>query len=211
VELSELISDTHITRLLKVVEQLKQQAKLIDNINAKNKAHKMIENNSLFSIGLFSCDSDCFYPYTDELELKIHSLSRLIKAKKIELSALALEKIEQQITALLTALNANNTMHEEAKIRLDVKITSIKARQYKKAVQSVIKSSQELYQKLSQHHEFERRLLNMLNEKEQQRSSCKSSQRQEVSQEVLTLHQRLGRCRKAISLIERDIEFAEKR
>jgi|TARA_B110000238_G_C16032682_1_gene398232 primosomal replication protein N'' len=206
-----VINEAQISRLLKVVEQLKQQANLTDKINSQNKAHTMIENNTLFSPSLFSTDSDCFRPYTDELELKVKSLSRLIEAKRLELSALALTKIEQQIQALFIALNANNTMHAEAKIRLEAKITSIKAREYKKAVQSVIQSSQELHQKLSQHHEYERRLLNMLNEKEYELSKCANSQRQATSQEVLTLHQRLGRCRKAISLIERDIEFTEKR
>ncbi len=206
-----MIAHPHVIRLLKIVEQLKQQAKQTDKINSKNKAHRMLENNSLFSLSLFSADSDCFQPYVDELENKVNSLSRLIKAKHSELSVLALEKIELQIQALITALNANKTMHDGAKVRLDAKITSIKARQYKKAVQSVIQSSQELYQKLSQHHEFERRLLNMLTEKEQQLSMCSATLRQETSQQVLTLHQRLGRCRKAISLIERDIEFSEKR
>jgi primosomal replication protein N'' len=206
-----VIDQTQLTRLLKVVEQLKHQANLTDKINAQNKAHKIIENNSLFSPSLFTTDSDCFRPYTDELEVKVKSLSRLINAKRLELSALALTKIEQQIQALFTALNANTTMHAEAKIRLDTKITSIKARQYKKAVQSVIQSSQELHQKLSQHHEFERRLLNMLTEKEHELSKCNNNHRQDISQQVLTLHQRLGRCRKAISLLERDIEFSEKR
>ena len=206
-----VVDEAQLTRLFKVVAQLKQQANLTDKINAQNKAHNIIENDTLFSPSLFSTDSDCFSPYTDELEIKVKSLSRLIKAKRLALSALALTKIEQQIQALLTALNANKTMHTEAKIRLDAKITSIKAREYKKAVQSVIQSSQELHQKLSQHHEFERRLLEMLNEKEYQLSKCGNSQRQATSQEVLALHQRLGRCRKAISLIERDIEFIEKR
>ena len=205
------MDETQLIRLLKVVEQLKEQANFTDKINTQNKAHRIIENNALFSPSLFSTDSDCFRPYTDELEVKVKSLSRLIKAERLELSALALTKIEQQIQALFIALNANKTMHTEAKIRLDAKITSIKARQYKSAVQSVIQSSQELHQKLSQHHEFERRLLNMLTEKELELSKCNNDKRQEISQEVLALHQRLGRCRKAISLIERDIAFTEKR
>jgi primosomal replication protein N'' len=51
----------------------------------------------------------------------------------------------------------------------------------------------------------------MLTEKELELSKCNNDKRQEISQEVLALHQRLGRCRKAISLIERDIAFTEKR
>ena len=206
-----MIDENQLTRLLNVVEQLKHQAAVTDKINSQNKAHGMIENNALFSPSLFTTNSDCFGPYTDELAIKVNSLSRLIKAERFELSARALEKIEQQIQALITALNANKTMHTDAKIRLDVKVTAIKAQQYKKAVAAVIQTSQELYQKLSQHHEFERRLLTMLTEKEDELSKCNADHRQQISQQVLTLHQRLGRCRKAISLIDRDIEFAEKR
>jgi len=206
-----MINESNITRLLNIVQQIKQQARSTDANNAKHKAHKLIENNPLFSISLFSTDSDCFQPYVNEIEKKIHSLSRLVQTKHSELATMALEKIELQIQAIMTALNANKTMHDDAQAHLEAKISSIKARQYKKAVQNVIQTSQELYQKLSQHHEFERRLINMLSEKEFLLSNCKDNQRQEHSQQVLTLHQRLGRCRKAISLIERDIEFSEKR
>jgi len=206
-----MIDESNINRLLTIVQQIRQQAKSTDANNAKHKAHKLIENNPLFSISLFSTDSDCFQSYVDEVEKKIHSLSRLVHAEHNELAAMALEKIELQIQAIMTALNANKTMHDDAQVHLQAKISSIKARQFKKAVQNVIQTSQELYQKLSQHNEFERRLMNMLSEQESILSNCKDNQRQDLSQKVLVIHQRLGRCRKAISLIERDIEFAEKR
>lgn len=206
-----MINESSITRLLTIVQKIKQQARTTDANNAKHKAHKLIENNPLFSISLFSTDSDCFQPYVNEIEKKINSLTRLVKADYNELAAITLENIEQQIGAILTALNANKTMHDDAQVHLEAKISSIKTRQYKQAVQSIIQTSQELYQKLSEHQEFERRLVNMLNEHEQLFSNCKQNQRQELSQKVLAVHQRLGRCRKAISLIERDIEFSEKR
>ena len=72
-------------------------------------------------------------------------------------------------------------------------------------------SSHQLYQKLTEHHEFERRLMDMLSEKERQRLESKKHESEKLSVEVLTLHQRLGRCRKAISAIQREIELAEKR
>ncbi len=72
-------------------------------------------------------------------------------------------------------------------------------------------TSHQLYEKLNKNREFERRLMLMVAEREQQRTQCRASEAEKLSNEVLALHQRLGRCRKAISLIERDIEFAEKK
>jgi primosomal replication protein N'' len=204
-------TQTSITRLSSIVKQLYEQAKNIDKQNKANKAHKMVENNSLFSEGLFVTDSDMLVDFTQEIDHKLASLARLIKTGKTELSTMALEKIEQQIQALHTALHANKTIHDDAQVRLSGKIRSIKARQYKQIAQNIIQSSQELYGKLSEHHEFERRLLEMLHAQEDKLARCRPAQRHEYSQQVLTLHQRLGRCRKAISTIERDIAFFEKR
>lgn len=200
-----------IKRLTSVLEHLAEQAAAIDQKNTANKAHKMVENNALFSVGLFVTDSDKFADYINEINVKISGLKRLIKANNTILTVAAVEKIEQQIHALIIALNANTTIHNDAKLRLDHKIKSIKARQYKKAVQAIVQNSQSLYQKLSEHHEFERRLVLMLNEQQQNLAKCHANKNQELSQQVLVLHQRLGRCRQAISLIERDIEFSEKR
>ena len=72
-------------------------------------------------------------------------------------------------------------------------------------------NSHQLYQKLTEHHEFERRLMDMVAEREAMRAKCKKHESEKLSIEVLTLHQRLGRCRRAISTIERDIEQVEKR
>lgn len=205
-----LLATKNINRLTVIIDHLKIQAKNTDSINASDKSHKMIENNALFSKALFSTDSDKFEPYVIEVETNIQHLSRLLGNNQSAIATTALEKIEVQIQALLTSLNANKTMHDEAQTRLDTKINSIKARQYKQAVQSVIQSSQALYQKLSEHHEFERRLCAMLAEHEFELSNCSSAKRNALSQKVLAVHQRLGRCRKAISIIERDIEFSEK-
>ena len=75
---------------------------------------------------------------------------------------------------------------------------------------SVLLSSHQLYQQLNEHHEFERRLMDMITEREQERVRSKSAINDKLSLEVLALHQLLGRCRKAISSIERNIELAEK-
>jgi primosomal replication protein N'' len=207
-----------IERLTEVLMRLAIEAKQIDIQNAQNKSHRLIENNNLFSPTLFFSQSDRYLPYVEEIERRFTEFKRLITTNKIELSKALLEHLEQQISAISNALQANSTIHQAAKLSFDankkVKIKKAKAKQinkYRDLAKNLVLSSHQLYQKLTEHHEFERRLMDMLIEKERQRLACKKQENERLSAEVLTLHQRLGRCRKAISTIERDIEHAEKR
>ncbi len=206
----------HIDRLSALLKQLATKAKQIDIKNATEKVHRLIENNNLFSPELFVSQSDRFSPYIEEIQQKLPEYSRLVRAEKIELSTLLLQQIEQQVAAISNALRANATLHQAAKLSFDahskVKIKRSKSQnKYKDIAKKIMLTSQQLYQKLNEHHEFERRLMDMVAERELQRVKSKASDSSKLSAEVLALHQRLGRCRKAISTIERDIELAEKR
>jgi primosomal replication protein N'' len=207
-----------IERLTEVLLRLAMQAKQIDTQNTQNKSHRLIENNNLFSPTLFFSQSDRYLPYVQEIERRLAELTRLVATNKIELSRALLVHLEQQISAISNALQANSTIHQAAKISFDankkVRIKKAKAKQvnkYRDLAKQLVLNSHQLYQKLTEHHEFERRLMGMLMEKERQRLECKKNESEKLSIEVLTLHQRLGRCRKAISTIERDIELAKKR
>jgi len=206
-----------IERLSVLLADLYASAKKTDVANEYIKSHRLIENNNLFSTGLFVCQSDRFLPYIEEVQSRLTKLSRLLSTGKTDLSILLLQQIEQQIKAISTALNANITMHKAAKLSFNtfkkVKIKKAKAKQLqsnKKFAQNIMLSSNQLYQKLSEHHEFERRLMDMVAERELQRMKSSAKNSQKISAEVLALHQRLGRCRRAISTIERDIEQIEK-
>lgn len=63
-------------------------------------------------------------------------------------------------------------------------------------------SHQALYQKLSETHEFERRLLDLINA---------AAREQQDPARQLALHARLGRCRKAISQLEAEIQWLEQK
>jgi len=207
-----------IERLTDVLIHLAVDAKQIDIQNAQNKSHRLIENNNLFSPTLFFSQSDRYLPYVEEIERRLAEFTRLVATNKIALSKILLEHLEQQISAISNALHANSTIHQAAKLSLDankkIRIKKAKAKQvnkYRDLAKTLVLNSHQLYQKLTEHHEFERRLMDMLMEKERQRLKCKKHESEKLSYEVLTLHQRLGRCRKAISIIERDIELTEKR
>lgn len=207
-----------LDKLTEILMRLSRDAQQIDINNSQNKSHRLVENNNLFSSTLFHSQSDKYLPYIEEIQHRLPEFERLVAANKITLSKALLEQLEQQISAVSNALHANSTIHQAAKISFDatnkVKIKRAKAKQvdkYKSIAQNLVLNSQQLYKKLTEHREFERRLNDMLIEKEQQRLKCRQHESEKLSFDVLTLHQRLGRCRKAISTIERDIELSEKR
>jgi primosomal replication protein N'' len=195
-----------LDRITAVLDNLTEQAKIIDIENEQTKSHYLLKDKDVFSESLFSTNSDKIQPYVDEVRGKTIELSRLLRSGKKELSQNRLQSIEQQISAILNAIRSNKGIHQEAQYRL----TAINARRYKKAAKQLFKSSQALYQQLSEHHEFERRLLAMMDEREVLRKNATPAKAKKISDEVLALHQRLGRCRQAISKIERQIEVSEK-
>jgi len=195
-----------INKIHAVIEQLNQQAIVVDQQNKHSKSHKIIQENDIFSEKLFLTHSDMFHPYIIEVKNKTDELSRLLAANKNTLAHSRLLLIEQQISALRTALNSNSTLHKEPEQRL----VAMKARRYKKAAQAVMQSSHNLHKKLNETFEFERRLIEMIQERELQRQHANVKRSKQLSEEVLALHQRLGRCRQAISKLEREIAQAEK-
>lgn len=196
-----------IEKVTAILAQLAIEAKVIDKQNKQLKSHSLLQDKAIFSEHLFSTYSDSIYDYVNEVQKKTVELKRLIDGNKVELSHNRLLLIEQQISALINALNANKSIHNEAQNRLN----AIKSRKIKMVADKIIKPTQSLYQNLAEHHEFERRLAEMLRDKEIEFKISPTNKTQMLSQEILVLHQRLGRCRQAISKIELQIEFAEKR
>lgn len=192
-----------INKLTNLLNSLKKTANDIDNLNESNKAHRMIENNSIFSINLFRTQSDKFFPYLIEVEKNINELDYLLKKKKNDFSHALLLTIEQQLNALYNAISSNTVIHNAAEIQQ----TQLKKIKYRNMAKKLMLSSHELYNKLSEYQEFERRLLDMLHEKN---SLATGNNKAKYTEEALVIHQRLGRCRQAISKVEREIELSEK-
>ncbi|MFT6920896.1 MAG: primosomal replication protein N'' [Cognaticolwellia sp.] len=195
-----------INKIHAILDQLNEQALQVDQQNKQSKSHKIIQENDIFSEALFLTHSDQFHPYIVEVKNKTNELSRLLSANKNALAHSRLLILEQQISALRNALNSNSALHKEPTQRL----VAIKARRYKKAAQAVMQSSHNLHKKLNETFEFERRLVEMIQVRERQGHNTSATQTKQFTDEILALHQRLGRCRQAISKLEREIAQAEK-
>jgi primosomal replication protein N'' len=201
------MSSSSIIKINDVLSSLHTQAVEIDLANSKNKSFSLRKHNPVFSETLFSTNSDKLSHYVDEIRKKTHELELLINAKKVQFSYARLALIEQQISAIKNAINANGSLNKASKQHIQM----LKNKKYRQAAQSFIQPTQSLYQKLSETHEFERRLLDMLEQKQIQFSQAPKTIKDKISDELLVLHQRLGRCRQAISKLERQIEMSEKR
>ncbi len=200
-----------IERLKAIINDLKEQALTIDFANSNLKSHKKIEDSALFSTNVFQTRSDKIVNYVNETERKVRELQKHIAMQNTSVIENLISTIERQIASLTNAISANDAIHQN--IEKTQKKRFVNKSKYQKAAQAMLQPTHELYQKLSEHHEFERRLALMIAEREHLRSNTqnKSVKNEKLTAEVLALHQRLGRCRHAISIIERDIELAEKR
>lgn len=199
------MSEKIINKLSALLAPLEEQCKKVDQLTLNHKANKQLTDKAIFSSNLFSCQSDKLTPYFFETKKQLASLTYALAHKKDDISQLLIYKIEQQITAIYNAIQANNVRLSQA-TQLDLQ----KKLRYKNAVKKVVQSSHEMYQKLAEYHEFERRLMLMVNEKNLQRQQNTSQTINNTTDEVLILHQRLGRCRQAISKLEREIEISER-
>lgn len=202
-----MLTSTAINKIESVLDALYSQAEAIDIRNKSNKAYKLRKDSHLFAETLFSTNSELLVPYVVEIQKKCHELKRLLDQHKNSLSQHRLILIEQQISSVITAIEANSSINKAGNITLNAN----KQRNYKKAAQSLFQPIQSLYSKLSETIEFERRLLVMLAEKQQLLTLATPAKNAQATNDVLIIHQRLGRCRQAISKIERQIEMQEKR
>jgi primosomal replication protein N'' len=216
------LNQSVIRRLSTLLSSLHDQSCQLDAINTQDKSHRLIENNNLFSNHLFSAQSDQLSDYSSEIKKKLIDFSKLYAknddcAVKIGLAKASLAHIEQQLSALITAIKSNSVIHKAAKINNDA-TNNVRKKYFnninrqnsthKKLAKTILHSSHQLHKKLTEHHEFERRLIKMISDREKNLQINSNSA--VLNNEMLALHQRLGRCRKAIYAIEVDIAKTNK-
>lgn len=115
------------------------------------------------------------------------------------------EKLSRQLDILLRSFQSDAVRHKEQKSPPRKKANSSTVIQRERAgqlLQQLGGNGQALYLKLSEYHQFELRLQQMVQD-------AKASQQPVALQ--LALQARLGRCRKAISAVEAEIEWYEQK
>lgn len=194
-----LKTNSQINALLQQIERLKVSCQQFDE-QKLFKSERFIRNqHGLFEHHLFRTKS---IKLTDYLTEVVENIDSLPPTEHRHAHRFALETIAQQVEAIITALKATSVWQKEQQFK--------PVARYKKVVKKIIQSSQDLYRELSQNHEFERRLLEMIELRQNEILNCSDARATELNKEILVLHGRLGRCRKAITAVEEKIQLAEK-
>ncbi|WP_405128010.1 primosomal replication protein [Pseudoalteromonas sp. PB2-1] len=193
-----------LNKLHEQIARLKHQAEQFDNGHFFAKNRYMQAQPSLFDKGVFSTKSMKLADYVIEIE---EELATLPPAEHRHAYQYALERITQQVQAVFNVIKSTPVWAKENKFTYKAKP---KQHIFKQAVKKIMQSSHELYDELKQNHEFERRLVLMIEERKLKLDAANTTQASEINKEILALHARLGRCRKAISATEDKIQQVEK-
>lgn len=174
------------------------------------KQSKLTQQNWFRSSDIFNSSS--FHTQSDEVidylkELK-NNINRLATVKEQSHADYLSEKITNQFNCFKNLLNSSKlnskyAAHRGKHIKLEQRV--------KKIAQQATQTSQSLYEELSQLHEYERRLLDMVADKQTMLNQYSGSEKSHLQQQVLLTQQRLGRCRQAITGVEDKIQKLDSR
>lgn len=171
-------------RLLQVLEQ--QIAALAAGISPQGNAPLQ---QARFDAALFNSRGTRLRDYLAEIEKNFAQLQAAVADNRTAQVAFLAEKLVAQIAAL---------QREQATLALRRKNQPQRA------------PAPDLYHKLAEHQDYERRLLSMIQDRESLlgRQTTLAGQ-QKLQQELAALEGRLMRCRQALTRIERSIERKE--
>lgn len=167
------------------LNELYQRACVIDGQRQPGKPQDWFES------GLFSCHSPDLADYVADAKRNLKRLSD----NSPPLSQPGRQRLAEHLAAQVNALTrAFSNQQTRNKFQRSVKISREKLA---KPITSK-PGSTGLYQQLAEYQQFERRLLDMIEQADRYGSNNDASR-------LLALHARLGRCRKAISEVEQAI------
>lgn len=142
-----------------------------------------------FDNQLFYCKSTRLGDYLQEVQQTLAQLKQCVAGTQPERLSWLAERVVLQTGALQREV-ATQTLRSQEGVKQS--------------------PAEKLHQKLADHHEFERRLLAMLMERERQLGQQETLlQQQKIQQEMVALEARLQRCRAALKQIEQEIAQRE--
>lgn len=177
-----------IKQLQTTLEQLAVNAAALDRQRGEH-------HQPLFDERLFQSRSKLLVPCVKETQSTLDSIIREEDAGK--LTAMRAEYLTERLLAQISA------------IQRELATTKIRKREPKHR-SYYQKPINELYQHLAQHQEWERRLFEMVREKELAVQYAPPFQQQAAQQALLATEQRLKRCQEAKLKVENQITYRER-
>ena len=178
----------HFSQLKSLIEELKQQAASVDRTRGEH-------HQALFDERLFHCKAHLLIPCVMEAKATFDSIVR--------------EQESQRLTSQRAQYLTDRLLAQIAAIQREISTVSIRKSEpkhrsyYRKPINA-------LYQELAQHQEWERRLMEMVRDKELALQYAPPFQQQSAQQALMATEQRLQRCQEAKLKIEKQITYRER-
>jgi primosomal replication protein N'' len=180
----------NVEALSVAINELKLQARQRDKAKGEHYGY-------LFDQSLFHCKSHLLEPCVLELDQTLTELKKYQAGNHADQA----QHVEYLCDRLINQLSA---------IQRELATTTLRSREIQHT-ERPYRSVSQLYQDLSQHQEWERRLEEMLMDKNSQMETMAEYQRQPLQHAILTLEQRLSRCQSAKQKIEKAITRLERK
>ncbi|ENI4126980.1 primosomal replication protein [Vibrio fluvialis] len=175
-------------RLTTLLDDLKRSAAQIDRVRGEH-------HHPLFDAVLFHCHGKLLTPCVQEAESTLSAILREQQAGKLtsQRAEYLTERLLAQVAAIQRELSTQSIRKSEPK----------HSSYYHKPIS-------DLYQDLAQHQDWERRLMEMVRDKQYALEQASVFQKQAAQQALLAVEQRLKRCQEAKAKIEKQITYREK-
>lgn len=145
-----------------------------------------------FEQTLFQCRSIYLADYIPEVRQNLAQLASAVKHNQLSRVSFLAERLLAQLEALQRELATEQLRKTERTSPTNDDFDNV-------------------YQKFAQHQDYERRLAEMLKDRETQlENTVNFSEKNKLQREVVALEGRLSRCRSALGRLEKKIEFLEK-
>lgn len=176
------------SRLNILLDELKHSAAHVDRVRGEH-------HQPLFDDVLFHCHGKLLTPCVQEAAGTLSAIVREQEAGKLTQyrAEYLTERLLAQISAIQRELSTQAIRKNEPK----------HSSYYRKPIS-------DLYQELAQHQDWERRLMEMVRDKQRALEQASAYQKTAAQQTLLTVEQRLKRCQDAKAKIEKQITYREK-
>ncbi|WP_298439350.1 primosomal replication protein [uncultured Ferrimonas sp.] len=204
------MKNPQLQQLKQKLAQLEQQVQFHDaQLSASDK--KWLNNRSRFHDQLFDQQGatlgGCLTVLNKDLKQIEQMLSLGVKGDALDL---ACQRFSNRFEAVLQAIANTPTvargLQQTARRRSHKRGDS----QYQWIARSVMNSSHQLYDELRKHQNWDNQLQQKIAQLEQNLDIYQGKDKIEQQNIILQTHQRLGKCRQAISYIEQRIAWLEK-
>lgn len=195
-----------------LIQQLSQQALSYD----QRSKIPTLAHRPMFDDKLFKSRSPRLIDYVNESLALLDDMQHLASNKSAtSLLQYQCNKLVDQCQAIrkaLTSQQQRNTSYQQDKATR--KQAAIKKQQrqgsdFSWLAKNAMFNSVELYQELSKHHDYLQKFESKIAELELKLNRCAIGDKLVLQQQILKIHQRQGKCRKAIYFIEQKIERLE--